>query len=120
MANKRDFKKYVEAVGASACEAMMSTYYNVEGVDKKEVEKAIGRVLGAVGTARANVNVHFDKGVKAFGNAHEYSKGRNVFYKKLYAKISDDFMKELDAALKVFNAAIPAKVKEDNKKAFAE
>lgn len=41
MANKREFKKYVETVGASVCEAMMATYYNEPSVDKKEITKAI-------------------------------------------------------------------------------
>lgn len=119
MANKREFKKYVEAIGASACEAMMETYYNVEGADKAAIEKAMGQVLGAVGAARAHANVFFDKGHKAFENPAEYSKAKAEFFKKLFVKINDDFAKELDAALKVFNAAIPANVKEDYKKAVA-
>lgn len=120
MANKREFKKYVEAIGASACEAMMATYYNVEGADKNEIAKAIEKVLGAVGTARSNANVTFDKGVKAFPSLSDYSKAKKDFNKKLFVKISDDFTKELDEALKQFNAAIPASVKEAQKKAVNE
>ena len=91
MSNKREFKKYVEAVGASACETMMSAYYNVESVDKAEVEKAMGMVLGAVGVARANSNVSFDKGPKAFENHAEYAKAKQAFSKSFlprFQKIS--------------------------------
>lgn len=117
MANKREFKKYVEAVGASACQAMMSTYYNVEGADKKAITKAIEQVLGAVGAAQAHANIYFDKGHKAFENMREYSKAKKEFFVKLFDKINDDFNSEIDAALKTFNAAIPAAAKEAQKQA---
>ncbi|MDE5713017.1 MAG: hypothetical protein K2I16_05265 [Muribaculaceae bacterium] len=120
MANKREFKKYVEAVGASACEAMMATYYNVEDADKEAIIKSMEQLLGAVGAAQSNANVTFDKGVKAFGDIKEYSKAKKDFYKKLFIKINEDFSKELDAALKVFNAAIPQEVKEQYKKYIAQ
>lgn len=120
MANKREFKKYVEAVGASVCEDMMSALYTVEGADKEAISKAIEKAICAVGAARSNANVTFDKGVKAFPSLKEYSVAKKDFYKKLFVKVSDDFTKELDETLKIFNAAIPAVVKEENKKAVAE
>lgn len=120
MANKREFKKYVDAIGASACNEMMAAYYNVKGIDKDAVEKAIAKVLGAVGRAKSNSNVFFDKGVKAFDDAKAYSRAKSEFFKKLFQKISADFTAELDDALKTFNAAIPAEVKESNKLAAAE
>ena len=85
MANKREFKKYVEAIGASACDAMMATY--------------------------------FDKGVKAFDSLEDYCKAKKEFYSKMFVKINDDFAKEIDEALKVFNGAIPQAVKDSYKKA---
>ncbi len=119
MANKREFKKYVEAIGSSACEAMMETYYNVKGVDKTAIEKAMEKVLGAVGAAQANANIYFDKGMKAFGNAKEYSVEKKAFFKKLFDKITTDFNNEIDEALKQFNAAIPQEVKEQQKSEVA-
>lgn len=120
MSNKRDFKKYVEAIGASACGAMMETYYTVEAADKDAISKALEKVLGATAAARANANVFFDKGVKAFADRREYSKAKKEFFVKLFNKINSDFTKELDAALKMFNEAIPADVKDAQKKAVAE
>lgn len=119
MANKQEYKKYVEAVGASACEAMMATYYNVDGVDKNEIANAIEKVLCAVAAARSKANVTFDKGPKAYEDLKSYSKAKTAFYKQLFTKISDDFTQDLDAALKQFNSAIPQNIKEDNKKAVA-
>lgn len=119
MANKREFKKYVEAIGASACNAMMATYYNVDGADKDAIEKAIAMVLGAVGTARSHANVKFDKGMKAFDDAAAYAKAKEQFFKKLFDKINTDFSNGLDAALKTFNAAIPQNVKDQYKMAVA-
>lgn len=120
MGNKREFKKSAEAIGASVCESMMTTYYNTDGVDKAAIEQAIAKVLGAVGAARSNANITFDKGVKAFDNLEAYSKAKTEFYKKLFVKISDDFNKELDEALKQYNAAIPAEVKASQKAASAQ
>lgn len=120
MANKRDFKKYVDSVGASVCEAMMTTYYNVKDVDKEAVEKAMGMTLAAVENARAHSNIFFDKGSKAFESGKEYSKEKKDFFDKLFDKINADFSKEIDAAIKVFNAAIPQQAKEENKKAVAQ
>ncbi len=120
MANKREFKKYVDAIGASACDEMMAAYYNVNGVDKDAIEKAIAKVLGAVGRAKCNANIFFDKGVKAFADRKEYSVAKAEFFKKLFQKVAADFTGELDDALKTFNSAIPADVKAENKKAVAE
>lgn len=115
MANKREFKKYVVAVGASACDEMMLAFYNVEGIDKNAVSNAVEKVLGATAAACSNANVFFDKGAKAFSDRKEYSKAKKEFFVKLFEKINSDFTKELDDAVKIFNAAIPENVKEQNK-----
>lgn len=120
MANKREFKKYVEAVGASACDEMMAAFYTVDGIEKDTVSKAIEKVLGATAAARANSNIFFDKGVKAFANKKEYGKAKEEFFVKLFNKINSDFANELDEALKLFNSAVPQEVKNKNKASMAE
>lgn len=115
MANKRTFKKYVEAIGASICDEMMIAYYNVDGIDQNKVQNALGKVLGAVGVATSNANVFFDKGVKAFETRKDYETAKRNFFKKLFQKISTDFSATVDEALKEFNAAIPAGEKEKMK-----
>lgn len=115
MANKREFKKYVEAVGASACDGMMEVYYTVGSAEKDIIAKAVEKVLCATAAATANANVFFDKGAKAFTDRKEYGKAKSDFFKKLFTKINADFTKELDEALKIFNGAIPQNVKDQNK-----
>ena len=115
--NKRDFKKYVESVGDSACAQMVDVYENIDNVDKVKVADVVEKVISAVAAAKSNADVTFDKGVKAFDNIVEYSKAKKAFYKQLFTKINEDFYKELDAAVKEFNAAVPEEVKAENKQA---
>ena len=114
--NKRDFKKYVESVGDSACASMVDVYETTENVDKTKVADAIEKVICAVAAAKTNADVTFDKGVKAFNNnIEEYSKAKKVFFKQLFKKIYEDFYNQLEAAVKDFNSAIPEEVKNRNK-----
>ena len=117
MANKREFKKFVDQLGASVCESMVDICETVDNVDKKEAANAIELVLSACAAAKSNADVTFDKGVKAFPNLMEYSKAKKAFYRQLFKKVEDDFYKEIDEALKVFNAGVPQEVKEENKAA---
>lgn len=117
MANKRDFKKAVEAVGASICEEMMTAYYNVKNADKNAIASAIQSVLSAIENAKDNANVNFDKGVKAFESKEQYSKEKKAFFKSLFDKIHAEYAEQLDQAVNAFNKAIPQKVKDQNKEA---
>lgn len=117
MANKREFKKYVEAVGDSACASMVDVFETVENIDKAKVADAVEKVISAVAAAKSNADVTFDKGVKAFANLKEYSKAKQDFYKSLFKKVNDDFYNDLDEALKLFNSAVPEEVKQENKEA---
>ncbi len=117
--NKREFKKYVEAIGSSLCEEMMVAFYNIEGANQDEISKAIGVVLGAVAEAKNNANIFFDRGVAAFETRKEYNKAKETFFKELFKKIDSDFTGKVNEALKLFNESIPASAKEENKKAVA-
>lgn len=113
--NKQEFKKAVEAVGASICDEMMTVYYNVKGADQDKISMAVAKVLGATAAAKSNANRFFDRGPKGFGDMKEYSKSKAEFYKKLFAKIREDFNSEISAALKLFNEAVPQEAKDANK-----
>ena len=118
--NKRDFKKYVESVGDSACASMVDVYESVENVDKAKVADAVEKVIGAVAAAKSNADITFDKGVKAFNSLQEYSKAKKAFFRQLFNKIYEDFYKQLDEAVKEFNSAVPDDVKKENKEAVAK
>ncbi|MDE6007007.1 MAG: hypothetical protein K2G67_05585 [Muribaculaceae bacterium] len=115
MGNKREFKKYVDALGAEVIDEMVASYYNVEGADKDKISEAINQVLGAIGAAKSHANIYFDRGAKGFGNAKEYSKAKREFFVGLFDKIETEFNEEINAALKTFNEALPASVKAHNK-----
>ena len=120
MANKREFKKYVDALGASVIDEMVTSFYNVKGANRDEISKAIEATLAAIGKAKNNANVYFDKGVKAFGSVEEYSKAKKDFFVKLFDKIESDFNDDINAALKIFNAALPEDEKARNKEVASE
>lgn len=113
--NKREFKKYADALGASVIDEMTSAYYNVAGIDRDKVAQAIEITLGAVGKARSKSNVTFDRGPKAFENPTEYARTKTRFFRSLFDKIETEFNEEINEALKVFNAAYPADERERNK-----
>lgn len=113
--NKQQFKKAVEAVGASICDEMMTVYYNEKGVDHDKISMAVAKVLGATAAARSNANVFFDRGRRSFSTPQEYNKAKSAFFKKLFEKIHSDFNEEISAALKLFNEAVPQAVKDANK-----
>lgn len=119
MANKREFKKYADALGASVIDEMVSAFYNVKGADKDKISKAIEMTLGAIGKAKNNANVFFDKGVRAFANVEDYNKAKKDFFKALFNKIETEFSDEINAALKVFNEALPEEEKARNKEIAA-
>lgn len=113
--NKQEFKKGVEAAGASICNEMMSVYYNVPGVDRDKIASAVAKVLKATAIAKCNANIYFDRGPKGFADMKEYRKAKSEFFKKLFAKNTEDFNKSISEALKDFNEAVPQSVKDANK-----
>lgn len=119
MANKREFKKYADALGASVIDEMISAYHNVEGADRDKIADSMKMVLGAIGKAKNNANVFFDKGPKAFDSMQDYAKAKRAFFRALFDKIETEFSEEVNAALKEFNAALPEAEKARNKEAAA-
>lgn len=113
--NKQQFKKAVEAVGASMCNEMMSVFYNVEGADQDKISQAVAKVLGATAAAKSNANRFFGRGEKEFENIVAYRKAKDEYYKGLFKQIHADFNSEISAALKLFNEAVPKAVKDANK-----
>lgn len=117
MPNKRDFKKYTDALGASVVEEMMIAYYNVDGADRKAIASAVSKVLAAIEKAKNNANIYFDRGPKAFADHAEYAKEKRNFFRSLFNKITNEFDDDVNAALKEFNGALPASAKEAQKEA---
>lgn len=115
MANKREFKKLVDYLGSNVIDEMISSYYNVKGADRDKIAQAMELTLGAVGKAKSNANVYFDRGMKGFETKEDYTKAKKEFFVALFSKIETEFNEEINQALKLFNEALPADVKERNK-----
>lgn len=117
MPNKREFKKYVDAVAASLVEEMMFAYYNIEKADREKLVAAVGMLIGAAEAARANSNITFDRGPKAFADRKEYTREKRKFSRALFSKVEGEFASAVNAAVKEFNAALPEEVKAAQKAA---
>lgn len=115
MANKREFKKFVDELGATVIDEMVDAYRNVKDVNHDKIAEAMEMLLGAIGKAKNNSNVFFDRGERAFQDKKEYAKAKKEFFKALFNKIQTEFSEEVNQALKLFNSALPAEERERNK-----
>lgn len=107
MANKRQFKKSVDALSSALVDEMMASLYNVKEADEKKINQAIAKVASAMMKAREESNVHFDKVLKDFSSMVEYNKAKAAFTKEKYAKAIQNYNDALGEALKLYNEAMP-------------
>lgn len=119
MANKRVFKKSVEELADITCGVIVSSFNALDGNGKKVANEVFEKVVSAAAAAKSNADKVFGKKMREFGSAKEYLNAKKDFYKELFNNIQSDFSKEVNEALKEFNAVLPAQAKEDNKKAVA-
>lgn len=110
MANKREFKKSVEALSSALVDEMMASYYNVEAADREKITSAITKVITAMQNAKNDSNKLFDKGVKDFENIEEYNKAKARFNKEKFEKAVDNFNNTIGDALKDYNEGMPKNV----------
>lgn len=115
MANKREFKKYIRAVGSALINDMMTAYYAFNKVEKDAIDKAIITILEACEEAVLRSNVKFDKTQTAYDTPRHYNTGKAAFYNEVYAKINADFSKSINEAIKEFNTAFPEDIKKELK-----
>ena len=107
MANKREFKKSVEALSAALADEMMASYYNVKEADREKISAAISKVVLAMERAKKDANVMFDKGVKDFDNIAAYNKAKSKFTKEKYEAAIASYNDTLAEALKAYNEGMP-------------
>lgn len=112
MADKQEFKKFINKVSDGIISDMAYAAMSLDGVDTDIADEAIIEIMKAGGDAIMKSNVKFDKTPKAFANLHEYRVERNKFFSSLYKKITKEYGDKVQDALKKFNAAVPAPAKE--------
>lgn len=107
MANKREFKKSVEALSSALVEEMLANLDQAKEADAKKINEAISRIAGAMLAARKETNVLFGKGVKEFANLKEYNEAKAKFTKDKYDRAIAGYNQALEEALKLYNEAMP-------------
>lgn len=107
MASKRAFKKSVEALSSALVNEMMASYYNRKDADREKISQAIAKVISAMGTAKKDAGVVFDKGVKDFENLAAYNKAKAQHIKEKYNQAIANYNSSLGEALKAYNEGVP-------------
>lgn len=115
MANKKNFKKSVNIVCNGLVNDMMMAYYSVKEADMEKIDNAIVMVLTSAEKAVVMTNVKFDKTAKAFADKKSYNTAKAKFFATVYNKAKEEFRKGLNDALKVYNEAFPAEVRNELK-----
>lgn len=107
MANKRDFKKSVEALSSALVDEMMASYYNEKNADREKISQAITKIVAAMGKAKRESGKVFGKGVKEFENLAAYNKAKSLHTKEKYDAAIAGYNEALGEALKAYNEAMP-------------
>lgn len=107
MANKREFKKSVDALSSAIVDEMMASYYNEKAADRDKISSAITKVLGAMQTARLDVNKAFNRSAKEFENIKAYNKAKAEFNKEKFNQAVENFNTTIGDALKDYNEGMP-------------
>lgn len=114
MANKRNFKKFINGMTANVCEDMMIHRLSVKDIDTAAVDKSIEDVLSAAAAACSEANIFFDKGPRDFEDMGAYVKAKKAFFKELFNRVTSEYINNINAALHQFNAAMPAEKRAAN------
>lgn len=107
MANKRQFKKSLDALSSALVEEMMASLYNVKEADSKKINEAISKIAGAMLKAKKDSNVLFGKGMKEFADIVAYNKAKSEATKQKYKEAVAKYNEALSEAMKAYNEGMP-------------
>lgn len=107
MANKREFKKSVDALSSALVNEMMASLYNMKEANSEKINEAISKIASARVKARKETNKLFDKGAKEFANLKEYNKAKSLFTREKYDQAIARYNDALAEALKAYNEGMP-------------
>lgn len=109
MANKRDFKKSVEALSSALVDEMMASYYTQKEADRDKISQAIAKIVAAMGKAKKVASKTFDKKIREFEHLAAYNNAKAQFTKENYDKAIAEYNEALGEALKDYNEGMPKK-----------
>ena len=107
MANKRDFKKSVEALSSALVDEMMASYYNEKDADRDKISQAITKVVAAMEKAKKETNKLFGKSAKEFEHLGAYNKAKAQSTKEKYDAAIANYNEALGQALSAYNEGMP-------------
>jgi hypothetical protein len=120
MANKRQLKKFVRNVcGDLATEILVSSYCD-NRINRDNVNVIVCDIADLQAETIAHCSFSFDKSARDFENKADYRKARYAYNRQAYKQLLNKFNEGVKAVVKSMNQALPAEVKEENKKAAAE
>lgn len=119
MANKRTFKKTVDCLSGAICEDIMINFFAIKDIDKEKADASVARILDVTDAVRIGANHVFGKCVRDFADKKEYMKAKKAFFKKHFAELNATYGSNISEAIKEFNASVPDKIKEENKRAVS-
>lgn len=121
MANKRDLKKFIKyTCGDIAGECIFAKTF-FDGIDQDKMDDIIVKAALLQTSTIDNVSVSFDKTLKSFdGNACEYRKARNAYYKECYNALRKELATAVEGIVKEMNETLSQEQKNANKAALAK
>lgn len=120
MATKRQLKKFVRnTCGALASEIILARVA-FPSIERKQVHDIIAEIARLQGETLAKIGISFDKTPRDFADGSEYKKARRTYFNTAYTKLLHSFDASVGEMVKKMNAALPAEVREQIKKAAAE
>lgn len=105
--NKREYKKAVQALGASLCVEIFTIGNAAKDMNPELVQECMNNVYCGMTKAKRGANTIFPKREKDFATKGEYLKAKRDFFRNLYVDLSAEYSAVIDTTLKGFNAALP-------------
>lgn len=120
MTNKRQLKKHIRYVCGELAVNLLIANANIRNFDTSKTSSIIENIAKLQESTIARVSFSFDKGAKDFDDRKEYHTARAKYFATAYAKLLEEFNKEVRNIVKEMNSAVPqeardAIVKELNK-----
>lgn len=120
MANKRDLKKQIRYIcGDIAVDALMIRDF-IKDADKEKLESLVVRIADLQQNTLRNATFAFDRTRRSFDSNYAYRKAAKAYYRQAYTKLREEFNKQIFAAVKTLNEAVPASQRELNKEIAAK
>ncbi len=115
MANKRELKKAIKTICGDIAGECIVARDLVPGIDPKKMEEIIFKIADLQYSTVDNVTFSFDRAMDSFDNPHLYKVAREAYFRKGYAKLIDEFNKNVEGIVREMNAALPQDQKDANK-----